>query len=91
MTKRLFLLLLPHAHRKYLLLYYERQGIAEAAAVQFHNQFNAGSIRRFMARLTMIQESASETDFVALLEAVRRKLGTGKPVKFNWMECERNQ
>jgi hypothetical protein len=53
--------------------------LAEAAVVQFHNQFNAGKFHDIYAQADdEFKKSASEADFVTLLEAVHRKLGTVK-------------
>jgi hypothetical protein len=53
------------------------KGIAEAAATQFHNQFNAGQFHEIYDQADEgFRKAASETDFVTLLEAVHRKLGT---------------
>jgi hypothetical protein len=49
------------------------------AVVQFHNQFNAGQFKEIYDQSdTAFRKAAKETDIVALLEAVRRKLGTIK-------------
>jgi hypothetical protein len=55
------------------------KGIAEAAVAQFHNQYNAGQFRDIYSQTDEgFKKSASEADFVALLEALHRKLGTVK-------------
>ena len=55
------------------------KGIAEAAVVKFHNQFNAGQYHEIYEQADQaLKKSASEDEFVALLEAVHRKLGTVK-------------
>lgn len=55
------------------------KGNAEAAVAQFHNQYNAGQFREIYIQTDEeFKKSTSETDFVALLEALRRKLGTVK-------------
>jgi len=55
------------------------KGIAEAAVVKFHDQFNAGQYHEIYGEADEgFKKSASEDDFIALLEAVRRKLGTVK-------------
>jgi hypothetical protein len=55
------------------------KGIAEAAVVKFHDQFNAGQYHEIYEQADEgFKKSASEDDFIALLEAVRRKLGTVK-------------
>ena len=55
------------------------KGNAEAAVVQFHNEFNAGQFREIYGQTDEeFKKAANEADFVALLEAVRRKLGTVK-------------
>jgi hypothetical protein len=49
---------------------------AEAAAVKFHNQFNAGKFQEIYAQADEgFKKSVSENDFIAMLEAVQRKLG----------------
>ena len=46
---------------------------------QFHNQFNAGQFSEIYNHADEdFRKSASEANFVALLEALRRKLGTVK-------------
>jgi len=55
------------------------KGIAEAAALKFHDQFNAGRYHDIYGQADDgFKKSVSEDDFIALLEAVRRKLGTVK-------------
>ena len=55
------------------------KGIAEAAVVKFHDQFNAGQYHEIYEQADEgFKKSASEDEFVALLEAVHRKLGTVK-------------
>jgi hypothetical protein len=55
------------------------KGIAEAAVVKFHDQFNAGQYHEIYEQADdAFKKSASADEFVALLEAVRRKLGTVK-------------
>jgi len=55
------------------------KGIAEAAVVKFHDQFNAGQYHEIYEQADeAFKKSASEDEFVALLEAVHRKLGTVK-------------
>ncbi len=55
------------------------KGIAEAAVAQFHNQYNAGQFREIYSQADEgFRKSASEAEFVALLEALHRKLGTVK-------------
>ncbi len=55
------------------------KGIAEAAVAQFHSQYNAEQFREIYAQAdNEFKKSASETDFVTLLEALHRKLGTVK-------------
>jgi hypothetical protein len=52
------------------------KGVAESAVAQFHNQYNAGQFREIYAQTDEgFRESASEADFLSLLEALRRKLG----------------
>jgi hypothetical protein len=53
------------------------KGIAEAAVVEFHNQFNAGKYHEIYQQTDEgFKKSVTEDDFTALLEAVHRKLGT---------------
>jgi hypothetical protein len=53
------------------------KGIAEAAVVQFHDRYNAGQFHEIYAETDEeFKKSASESDFIAMLEALRRKLGT---------------
>ena len=53
--------------------------IGEQAAVQFHNQFNAGQYHEIYAQSDEgFRKATSEADTLALFEAVRRKLGTVK-------------
>ena len=55
------------------------KGIAEAAVVKFHDRFNAGQYHEIYEQADQaLKKSASEDDFITLLEAVRRKLGTVK-------------
>jgi hypothetical protein len=55
------------------------KGTAEAAVVQFHNQFNAGQFHEIYNQADdEFKKAATEADFIALLEAVHRKLGTVK-------------
>lgn|SRR5882724_10039925 len=55
------------------------KGIAEAAVVKFHDQFNAGQYHEIYQQADdAFKKSASEDEFIALLEAVHRKLGTVK-------------
>ena len=55
------------------------KGIAEAAVVQFHNQFNALQFHEIYSQADDgFKKAASEADFITLLEAVHRKLGTVK-------------
>jgi hypothetical protein len=55
------------------------KGIAEAAVVRFHDQFNAAQYHEIYEQADQaFKKSASEDEFVALLEAVHRKLGTVK-------------
>ena len=55
------------------------KGIAEAAVVKFHDQFNAAQYHEIYEQADQaFKKSASEDEFVALLEAVHRKLGTVK-------------
>ncbi len=53
--------------------------LGESAAVQFHNQFNAGQYKEIYNQADEgFRKAAKESDVIALLEAVRRKLGTVK-------------
>lgn len=53
--------------------------IAERAVVQFHNQLNAGQYHEIYTQSDEgFRKASSEEDTQALLEAVRRKLGTVK-------------
>lgn len=55
------------------------KGIAEAAVVRFHDQFNAAQYHQIYEQADEgFKKSVSEDEFVALLEAVHRKLGTVK-------------
>ena len=55
------------------------KGLAEKAVVQFHEQFNAQRYREIYSQTDdEFKKFASEADFVALLEAVQRKLGAVK-------------
>jgi hypothetical protein len=55
------------------------KGIAEAAVAKFHDQFNAGRYHEIYEKADDgFKKSVSESDLVALLEAVQRKLGTVK-------------
>jgi hypothetical protein len=55
------------------------KGIAEAAVAQFHDQYNSGQFRQIYGQTDEgFKKSASEADFVSLLEALHRKLGTVK-------------
>ena len=55
------------------------KGIAEAAVAQFHNQYNTGQFHEIYSQVDEeFKKSASESEFVAMLEALRRKLGTVK-------------
>lgn len=51
--------------------------IAEAAVTQFHKQYNAGQFQEIYSQADEgFKKSHNETDFVAILEALRHKLGT---------------
>lgn len=53
------------------------KGIAEAAVVRFHDQFNAGKFHEIYSETdSEFKKATSEDEFVTLLEAVKRKLGT---------------
>ncbi len=50
---------------------------AERAVEQFHKQFNAGQYQEIYQQSdAKFKEAVTETEFVQLLEAIRRKLGT---------------
>ncbi|MBB5030925.1 hypothetical protein [Prosthecobacter vanneervenii] len=52
------------------------KGLADAAIVDFHLQFNEGNFKKlYAAGHQELKASATEEDFVKLLEAVHRKLG----------------
>ena len=52
------------------------KGLAETAIVDFHKQFNEGKFKElYAAGHADLKASATEDDFVKLLEAVHRKLG----------------
>lgn len=55
------------------------KGNAEAAVAHFHDLYNAGRFREIYTQTDEeFKKSATEADFVALLEGLRRKLGTVK-------------
>lgn len=55
------------------------RGLAEAAVAQFHNQYNAGQFHQIYSQTDEgFKKATSEADFVTLLEALHRKLGTVK-------------
>lgn len=55
------------------------KGIGEAAVAQFHSQYNAGQFHEIYAQTDEeFRKTTSEADFTAILEALRRKLGTVK-------------
>lgn len=55
------------------------KGIAETAVAQFHSQYNAGQFHEIYNQADEeFRKSASEADFIALLEALHRKLGMVK-------------
>ncbi|MFL6335385.1 MAG: hypothetical protein ACJ754_18895 [Pyrinomonadaceae bacterium] len=62
------------------------KGLAETAVAHFHEQYNAGQFREIYAEADEeFKKSASEADFLALLEALRRKLGTvGQAEQAGW-------
>jgi hypothetical protein len=62
------------------------KGIAESAVTRFHEQYNAGQFREIYSQTDEeFRKSASEGEFLSLLEAVRRKLGTvGKVEPTGW-------
>jgi hypothetical protein len=59
---------------------------AERAVEQFHQQFNAGQYREiYQQGDAKFKEAATEAEFVQLLEAIRRKLGTvGGATQTGW-------
>lgn len=55
------------------------KGTAEAAVAQFHNQYNAGQLREIYDQADeAFKKSGSDAQFISILEAMRRKLGTVK-------------
>lgn len=51
----------------------------ESAVVQFHNQFNAGQYKQIYDQADeAFRKAATETEVLALLEAIHKKLGTIK-------------
>jgi serine protease inhibitor ecotin len=55
------------------------KGIAEAAVVKFHNQYNAEQFHEIYNQADGgFKKEVNEAEFISLLEAVRRKLGTMK-------------
>jgi hypothetical protein len=53
------------------------KSVAEAAVGHFHDQFNAGQFREIYSQTDDgFKKGANEEEFVSVLEAVRRKLGT---------------
>ena len=60
--------------------------LAEKQIPHFHELLDAGQFREIYASSSQeMKESGSENDFVALLEAVHRKLGTSKSSEeANW-------
>jgi hypothetical protein len=53
------------------------KSIAEAGVAQFHSQFNAGKFHEiYVESDDRMKKAATETEFVAFLEAIRRKLGS---------------
>jgi hypothetical protein len=60
------------------------KGLGETAAVQFHNQFNAGKYKEIYDQADEgFRKAAKESDVIALFEAIRRKLGTVKQANQN--------
>jgi hypothetical protein len=52
---------------------------AEAAVAQFHTQYNAGQYREIYSQADEdFKKASTEADFLMLLEALHRKLGTVK-------------
>jgi hypothetical protein len=55
------------------------KGIAEAAVIKFHNQYNAGQFHEIYSQADEgFKKEVNEPEFTSLLEAVRRKLGNVK-------------
>lgn len=55
------------------------KGISEAAVAQFHNQYNAGQFHEIYEQADdEFKKAGTEEQFVTLLEALRKKLGTVK-------------
>lgn len=55
------------------------KGTAEDAVAQFHNQYNAGQFREIYDQADeAFKKSGSDAEFIPILEAMRRKLGTVK-------------
>ncbi len=53
------------------------KGIGEAAVAQFHSRYNAGRYHEiYMEADEEFRKSATEEEFITLLEAIKRKLGT---------------
>lgn len=79
-TKLIFVLaftLMPFASSACYLL--EGKEIGERAVVRFHEQFNAGEhVDIYRQTNEEFRKSTNEADMLALLGAVRRKLGTVK-------------
>lgn len=59
---------------------------AERAVERFHNQFNAGQYQEiYQQGDAKFKEAVTEAEFVQLLEAIRRKLGTvGNSMQTGW-------
>jgi len=55
------------------------KGIAEAAVVHFHEQYNAGKFREIYSQTDEgFKKATTEADFISLCEALQRKLGSVK-------------
>ena len=55
------------------------KGIAEASVERFHSQYNAGRFSEIYSQADdQFKKSTTEADFMALLTALNRKLGTVK-------------
>jgi len=54
----------------------EDKGVAETAVAQFHERLNSGAFKDIYATTdAKFREVTSEADFLALLDAIHRKLG----------------
>jgi hypothetical protein len=60
------------------------RAVGEQAVVQFHNQFNAGQYKEIYDQADeTFHKAITETDTLALFEAVHKKLGTIKEANAN--------